>query len=548
MWRDTDLISVSAPCHPAPTREDPHHVSCAPVQKDNPLIWDGLDNMLFRPLSESLRIETHGEAIDVNSFDEVPDSAWFTNRIGQRRMTLAELELGRCSPDVLLDGVNAADGSWIVEKGKMGGANDGFRVMVPGKGKYLFKADDTDAPEHGSAAQTVGLRVYHAVGYYVPCEQVVYFKPSVLTLKPGLRWKHNFVPDRPFGQKDLDGILARSPKRGELVRMQASLWLPGYALGGFEYQGVRDDDPNDVVPHEDRRELRGKRILNAWLDRYDDRRGNTLDAWMADRPDAPDTSPGHVIHNQMDTSEALGSEYDWDDISRRLGHSYIWDWKDIGTDFVTLGARTNVWDTVQHTPGKEMFGYIHVKDFVPDQWKCQYPIAAFSRMTERDGAWMARILARFSPEMVAALARMADFTDDNDTAYTYYLLEGRLEKVLERYLTRLSPITDLHIEGASSLCGKDLAEWRGLRDPSAFRYTARLLRRGWTTVERRPGGDLCVDLPHVAPDGGSADDDVTRYVALRVEDGVGTGPLMAYLYDLGPTRGYRLAGLERPER
>ena len=29
-------------------------------------------------------------------------------------------------------------------------------------------------------------------------------------------------------------------------------------------------------------------------------------------------------------------------------------------------------------------------------------------MTERDGAWMARILARFTPEMVEALGRMGE--------------------------------------------------------------------------------------------------------------------------------------------
>jgi hypothetical protein len=94
----------------------------------------------------------------------------------------------------------------------------------------------------------------------------------------------------------------------------------------------------------------------------------------------------------------------------------------------------------------------------------------------------------------------------------------------------------------------DLAEWRHLRDPGAFRYTARVLGRGWASVQRRAGGQLCVQLPHVAADGGAADDAPSRYVRVRVEDGVARGPLVVHLYDLGPVRGYRLAGLERPER
>ena len=112
----------------------------------------------------------------------------------------------------------------------------------------------------------------------------------------------------------------------------------------------------------------------------------------------------------------------------------------------------------------------------------------------------------------------------------------------------MSPIAGVHVEGASVLCGVDLAEWRGLRDASAFRYTARVVGGGWLTVERRAGAQVCVALPHVAPDGGVADDDPARYVRVRIEDGVAPGPLVAHLYDLGPSRGYRLAGLERPDK
>jgi hypothetical protein len=45
-----------------------------------------------------------------------------------------------------------------------------------------------------------------------------------------------------------------------------------------------------------------------------------------------------------------------------------------------------------------------------------------------------------------------------------------------------------------------------------------------------------------------ADDAPARYVRVHLDDGVASGPLVVHLYDLGPKRGYRLAGLERPER
>jgi hypothetical protein len=463
-------------------------------------------------------------------------------------MTLEEFGRGDCEPSQFIDPEAFGDGAWVIDKGKMGGSTDGFRVIIPGKGKFLFKADDSADSEHSSAAQTIGAAVYSAVGYYTTCEQVIYFRPSLLKLTPGLKLKHNFGDAQAFDQPALEQILAHCPKRGELVRMQASEWLPGYPLGGFSYVGTRSDDPNDVVPHEDRRELRAMRVLNAWLDRFDVRAGNTLDMWFSDAKGAPEGSPGHVIHNQMDTSECLGSAWPWDPISRRLGYSYILDWGDMASDFFSLGIPIRTWDTVDRTPGKEMFAYFNVKDFVPDQWKNEYPTAAFSRMTERDGAWMARIMARITPEKIHVLARLARFTDFANTAFLESTLEGRMEKVLERYLTRLSPIANVHVEGTSLLCGVDLAEWRGLRDPGLFRYAARFAKGPWLNVERRMGAEVCATLPHVAADGSLPDDARERYVRVRIQDGVAKGPLVVHLYDLGPARGYRLAGIERPER
>src|SRR5579863_169181 len=79
---DTDLRPVTLACRTSPTPKDPHNVSCAPDVYVSPLIWDGTDNMVFRPLSESLGVVHHGEAVNANSLDEVADSSWFTNRIG----------------------------------------------------------------------------------------------------------------------------------------------------------------------------------------------------------------------------------------------------------------------------------------------------------------------------------------------------------------------------------------------------------------------------------------------------------------------------------
>ena len=552
MTVDTDMRPVTVACRESPTPKDPHNISCAPDVYVSPLIWDGTDNMLFRPLSEAVGIEHHGEAVNVNSLDEVPDSSWFTNRIGAHPMSTEDVIRGACSPALILDPEGSADGTWLIDHGKDNGSSPGFRVKIPGKGKYLLKGELPEQPERPSAASAIGAAVYSDVGFNTSCEQVVYFRPSLLKLTPGLTHKGNFGGTEPFDQKVVDKILADSPHRGGLVRMQASAWLPGYLIGPFSYAGTRGDDPNDIIPHDDRRELRGGRLVAAWLDHFDAREQNSMDTWITESPAGkgkPDASPGHVVHYYLDTSDCLGSEWDWEQISRRLGYSYIADWGDMARDLVTLGIPTRPWDRVRRAPGQEIFGFFNAKDFEAENWKNEYPNAAFSRMTERDGAWMARILARFTPEMVDALAGMGNFSDPAKTAYLATVLKGRLDKILNRYLTRLSPLTGVHVEGTDRLCAEDLAETRRLRSPEEFRYHAVLSNgpgRAELSVTRLPEG-ICVALPHVAADSGSRDDAAERYLHVTVEDSVAQGPLVAYLYDLGPQRGYRLAGIERPE-
>jgi hypothetical protein len=547
LWQDTDLRSVSLPCRFDPTKKDRAHISCAPKEYVSPLVWDGIDNMIFRPVARAFAVDPGGEAVNVNSLDEVPDSAWFTNRLGIRPMSSEELMLGACEPSFLLDPEAAAEGTWVIDSGKGNGSSAGFRVNIPGKGKYMFKAEPPDQPERPSAASVIGAAVYNAVGFYTSCERIVYYPPSVLKLTPGLRYASNLSEEKDFDQKALDKIINDSPKRGKLTRVQASAWLPGRLIGPFRYEGTRPDDPNDVIPHEDRRELRGGRLLAAWLDHFDAREQNTMDSWIADRAGQPDSSPGSVRHYYLDTSDCLGSEWEWDAISRRLGMSYIFDWGDIGADFITLGIPLRPWDRVKRKPGQEIFGYFNVEDFVPENWKNEYPNAAFSRMTERDGAWMARILSRFTPEMVNALARMADLSDPRRTAYLAFVLEGRLERILGRYLTRLSPVAEVHLEGVDQLCGVDLAELRRVREAATFHYVARFASGAPLPVTLRGEASVCATLPRVAGDGGSPDDATERYFSVTIEDGVAKGALVAHLYDLGAARGYRLVALERPE-
>jgi hypothetical protein len=536
LLQDTDLASVRAPCHEDAAPPGPDHLVCAPEPYVSPHLWDETDSLVFRPLSEGLGLVTSGESIDVNSLDEVPDSSWFTNRLGARPMSVDEVRRGRCDASLLLDPDSAADGTWVIDKGKTGGNTPGFRVSIPGKGKYLFKVDDAAQPEQSTAASVIGAAAYHAVGFDTTCEQIVYFKPSLLKLMPGLRYKWtSFGDEHDFDRTALDALLRRVPHRGGTVRMLASAWLPGRLIGPFRYEGMRADDPNDVVPHEDRRELRASGVLAAWVGHTDSHEFNSVDRWLPDRQ-GDDTSPGHVVHTLLDWGDCLGNDWPQEEVTRRMGYSYIFDWGDMASDFATLGARSRPWEDGR-VPGHELFGYFDVAHFVPDEWKNEYPNPAFSRMTERDAAWMARILARFTPDMIRAVAEAGRFSDPRNTEYLVQVLQGRLDRILDRYLTRLSSVTDLRIDGKDHLCGVDLAERIHLRDAASFRYSAHDDHGLALGVDRREAGGICVELPRAVGD--------RRYVVLSLSDGVSASPLHAHLYALGTDRGYYLAGITR---
>src|SRR5687767_4267795 len=98
-------------------------------------------------------------ALNVNTVDDVPDSSWFTNRIGRRDMTVAEVVKG---PDrvagVSLDG-------WVVSGGKGSGVQPGFRMTDRNGQLYQVEVDPPSNPELASGAEMIGTAFYHAIGY-----------------------------------------------------------------------------------------------------------------------------------------------------------------------------------------------------------------------------------------------------------------------------------------------------------------------------------------------------------------------------------------------
>ena len=88
IWKDSDLKPVKASCprRPDPERSRPRRLRAGAIVFADHLGRRGQPG-LPSALRGARRRRHGGEAVDVNSLDEVPDSSWFTNRIGVRPMS-----------------------------------------------------------------------------------------------------------------------------------------------------------------------------------------------------------------------------------------------------------------------------------------------------------------------------------------------------------------------------------------------------------------------------------------------------------------------------
>ena len=116
--------------------------------------------------------------------------------------------------------------------------------------------------------------------------------------------------------------------------------MPGRPIGGFRYYGTRPDDPNDVVPHEHRRELRALKVFGAWTNLVDMKAGNTLDTVVVEN------GRSVVRHYLQDVGSTFGTgangprEYD-------EGWELLYDGGLTRKRLVTLGFFIEPWQTVR---------------------------------------------------------------------------------------------------------------------------------------------------------------------------------------------------------
>lgn len=419
VWQDQDRVDT-------PVRPNPIELSD---------YYDALSHTFHR-----FGDEESGEAENVNTLDEAPDSTWFTNRHGRRRLSIAELVRGPGrgeGPD--------PSRPWTIVGGKSQGRTAGFQIQDAEGATYLIKLDNRRAPELASAAEVIVTRIFYAIGYHVPENTVVHFDPEQLQIHPEARLTDRFGDAGRFTRRRLRRLL-REAQRDEhgRVRALASKFLPGQPLGPFRYYGTRSDDPNDVIDHENRRELRGLRVFSAWLNHDDARAQNTLDTWVEE------DGKHFVRHHLIDFGSALGSGT-VDLQLPNLGFHYFLDMDLIGKSARGFGLHVPYYRKVRWPEETRLTGVgrFESKYFQPEQWKPDYPNPAFERLTARDGFWAAKILMRFTREELEAIVATGRLSDPRASAYLLETIRERQMRTGAYYLNRLPPLDEFRVTGSS---------------------------------------------------------------------------------------------------
>jgi hypothetical protein len=469
---------------------DRRHVAQEPKETVYDRILKNFDSSFHRLVTRKLELRRPQRARGINALDEVPNSTWFTNRIGVREVPPAHL---RNLPGSI--GSPEAHKPWTIQSTKVGGLSIGFIVKDARGEKFLLKFDPKGIPEAETATQIVVGRLLWAIGYNVTDDYIVRIAKQDLVLAPDAKIKAPDGTSIPLDQKELDLRLARIEAGTDgAMRALVSRYLDGKPIGGHPTEGVRADDPNDVIPHELRRDLRGTRAIFAWLDHGDLHFANSLDMYVTD---PADPKRNYVKHYFIDFGIGLGIGA-LKNHNPRLSYEYIVDWKAMARSLFTFGLVQRPWEARKDGPYKGL-GTYDVEQYDPGTWKAQTPMYTPVRVADRiDNFWASKIMMKVTREHIRAAVDAAQLSDARAAAWLVDALIIRQRKTARHWFDRVNPV-DEFTTNDRGLCFKDLAIAYAMADAKHTNYSLTFFDRsgrriGATALAASQNGTGCSAL------------------------------------------------------
>ena len=372
-------------------------------------------------------------ALNVNTLGEVPDSLWFTNRHARRRRTAEELARGP------RDGAAPAEeGLWSVLTVKQFGERPGMLIADENANLFILRFDPGGHLDLATGAELVSSRLLYGLGYNVMDTHLVYFERQRLQIASGGDSVTSFGETRDLLPEDIDRFLqdaARDPRRG--YRAVAVRVPREDMLGPFQLYATRADDPNDVVPHEHRRELRGLFVVSSWIAHDTFRSIKTMDV-LDEREGVP-----AIRHYLVDFFATLGSAGRRPKYAR-AGNERRYDLDTALKNIAGLGGYAPAWQRANY-PRLPGVGRFECEVFDPGRWTTEEEIAAFENRLPDDTYWAARQVLAFSDDDIRAIVAAAEYGDPAAAQWIGDCLITRRDKIGRAYLGKVLPLDDFAI-------------------------------------------------------------------------------------------------------
>ncbi|MBW2528717.1 MAG: hypothetical protein JRI23_31370 [Deltaproteobacteria bacterium] len=378
------------------------------------------DVYVRRALVKGLDPNRIPEARDVNSLDEVPRSSWYRG----------VADTGQPLAGYRRDGPPVAPFRWPSIRTET--ALPDAMVIIDARGlRYELEGDLQDRPEMRTAAAAIASRLLWSLGYWTP---------------------EVWVTRGPYGE-----------------RVAATRWTDGVDLGPTPMAWTRADDPNDLVPHVDRRSLRGLGMVAAWLDLERLTRDMIRDEYVGLG------GRGHVRHQLVGWSGALGVDglvavqEEAADPDRQSSNFFF--------RLVTLGLSPKPPPPAAQARWPSLGQLDEL--VAPDDYKPSPPFGPRDRLTEADAFWLAKRLADVSDGAIDGAIAAGHLSSSEARERLGVILRKRRKQVVDYGFSMTTPCDLARAKraraGGYELVLLDRAIAFGSASPFVSRYELTLL-------------------------------------------------------------------------
>jgi hypothetical protein len=394
----------------------------------------------------------------VNTLGEVMDGPWYQNRHGRNRMSLEELERGTGD-----DRPPLRNAPWKALTVKSFGVRPGILIADSKYQLYLLRFDPPDYLEMSTGATMVASKIVYALGYNVLENYIVYFERDQLVASDAGEDVTSMGERRDLTEEDIDNFLRRVARDPEKGYRAVATRVPGAwegLLGPFQVFGTRSDDPNDIVPHEHRRDLRGLFVFSAWLNNAYMSALHTLDALVIEN-DVP-----YIRHYLVDFYTALGSARD----SRKKAHEgndLLFDRGQTLKNIAGMGFYSQRWMRAKY-PKFSSVGRFEYVTFEPEKWTTEYELAPFANRLPDDTYWAAKQVMAFTDEELRVLVATGQYSDPDAEEWIAQCLIARRDKIGQTYLKKVLPLDNFRLENGELAFDNLEAKYGFVSSPQSY--------------------------------------------------------------------------------